>query len=378
MRARRRPSTIRTALIGLLLGLALGLLLGYELGRMAGPGKAALEILMVYGSEKQAWIEAVVPEFEREYEERTGTPIRVICVPMGSGESMYQIILGQLKPVVWSPACSLWIPLANKLWAEEHPGSGPLVPEGAWHPLVSSPLVIITWASLQESWHLTSLRDLRELATSERGHEVRFAHTDPSLSNSGLMSIMLELVAAIKALYPPGKEPPELTVKDMEDPAVKDWIRGLEARAVAYPSSTGWLVGDMVSSGPGKINVVLAYENLVILENQAAGKELLVAIYPEEGLLMSDHPFCILNAPWVSPEQREAARALLAYLLRADVQAKAMRYGFRPVNESVELDTTIFSPEWGVLPDPPVRVLSTEVSGDVVLLLPDLWMACRP
>jgi len=376
MSVRRRHDTLRALAVGLLLGLAIGLLLGYQVGRLAGPGKAALEILMVYGSEKQAWIETVVPQFEREYYEQTGIRVRVVCVPMGSGESMYQIILGQIKPVVWSPACSIWIPLANKLWAEEHPElvkeRGPLVPPGSWSPLVKSPLVIITWTDLQERWGLRGLRDLHDLAVSGRGHEVKFAHTDPSLSNSGLMSILLELVAAT------GKEPPELTIKDMEDPAVKAWIRGLEARAVSYPSSTGWLVGDMVSSGPDKINVVLAYESLVIFENQAAGKKLLVAVYPEEGLLMSDHPFCILNAPWVSPEQRRVAEALRKFLLRADIQAEAMDYGFRPANASVPSDTDIFNPRWGVQAELPAKVLSTEVSGDVVLLLPDLWMACRP
>ena len=362
--------------MGLLLGLALGLLLGYELGKLVGPAGAVIEILFVYGSEKQSWVEAVVPVFEREYYERTGVRVRVECVPLGSGKSMYQIMLDQIKPVVWSPACSIWIPLANMLWEKEHPDlvaeRGPLVPPGSWHALVSSPLVVVTWASLQEEWGLEGLRDLHDLAVSERGWEVKFAHTDPSFSNSGLMSILLELVAAT------GKEPPELTLEDMQDPGVKNWIRELEARAVAYPESTSWLVGEMVSSGPGKMNVVLAYENLVIFENMEAGERKLVAVYPEEGILLSDHPFCVLNAPWVSERQREVAEALMRFLLRADIQAEAMRYGFRPVNETVELDTSIFSPRWGVLAELPHEVLSTEARGEVVLFLPDLWLACRP
>ena len=376
MSVRRRRGQLRAVVVGLLLGLALGLLLGYELGKLVGPAGAAVELLFVYGSEKQGWIEAVVPIFEREYYERTGLRVHVECIPLGSGKSMYQIMLDQIRPVVWSPACSIWIPLANMLWEKEHPDwvakNGPLVPPGTWRPLVSSPLVIVTWAFLQDDWQIEGLRDLHDLAVSSRGSEVKFAHTDPSFSNSGLMSVLLELVAAA------GKEPPELTLDDMRDPAVKAWIRELEARAVAYPESTSWLVGEMVSSGPSRISVVLAYENLVIFENMGAGERKLVAVYPEEGILLSDHPFCILNAPWVSEQQREVAMALMRFLLRADIQAEAMRYGFRPTNETVELDTSIFSPDWGVQAELPHHILSTEVRGDVILLLPDLWLACRP
>ena len=134
----------------------------------------------------------------------------------------------------------------------------------------------------------------------------------------------------------------------------------------------------MVASGPEKINVVLAYENLVILENRAAGERRLVAIYPEEGVLMSDHPFCILSAPWVSEREREVARALLEFLLREDIQAMAMKYGFRPVNPAVALDEGIFNPRWGVQAEIPCDILSTNVDPMVLWILPDLWLACRP
>ncbi len=371
MSARRGRRASRALLIGVLIGLVLGIMIGYEIGRLISPGEAEIEILMVYGSEKQPWIEAVLPVFEREYEERTGVSVRVVGIPMGSGESMYQMLLGQIKPVIWSPACSIWIPLANYLWAKEH-GGAKLVKDGDWVPLVRSPLVIITWDDLQVKWGITGIGALHDLAVSERGDELKFAHTDPSLSNSGLMSVLMELVAAT------GKKPEELEVSDMADPAVKTWISELEARAVAYPSSTGWLVDKMISSGPSKINAVLAYENLVIAENMAARKRLLVAVYPEEGVLMSDHPFCILNAPWVSQREREIAIALRDFLLRADIQEEAMRSGFRPVNETVSLDTGIFSPEWGVSADIPCEVLSTEVDPMVIWMLPDLWLVCRP
>jgi len=373
MRARRK-GTLRALLISLLLGLAIGFMLGYEVGKRIAPGKGSIEIIMVYGSEKREWIEAVVPEFEEWYEARFHKSVSVICIPMGSGKSMSQILLGQIKPVVWSPASSVWIPLMNYLWEQDHPDLvkkyGPIVKD--WEPLVSSPIVIITWEEFQEDWNITGFRKLYLLA--KEGYDIKFAHTDPFLSNSGLMAVLLELVAAT------GKEPAELTVDDMTNRTVRAFIRTIESKAVDYMSSTGFLVDSMASEGPDKKNVVVAYENLVILYNRVGtrwGK--LVAVYPEEGTLLSDHPFCILNAPWVSKEQAEVARALLRFLLRADIQAKAMRYGFRPANETVELDPTIFGPRLGVELEIPCRVLSAEgMDGQVVLFLPDLWLACRP
>ncbi|RLI07093.1 hypothetical protein DRO32_04475 [Candidatus Bathyarchaeota archaeon] len=374
MRARGK-GTLRVLMISLLLGLAVGFLLGYEVGKRISPAGGSLEIIMVYGSEKREWIEAVVPEFERWYEERYHRAVRVICIPMGSGKSMSQILLGQIKPVVWSPASSVWIPLMNYLWEQDHPDlvreRGPIVTD--WEPLVSSPIVIITWGELQATWNITGFRKLYELV--EAGADVKFSHTDPFLSNSGLMAVLLELVAAT------GKEPPELTVEDMMDEEVRAFIRAIEARAVDYMSSTGFMVDSMVSEGPGKKNVVVAYENLVILYNRIGTRwGRLVAVYPEEGILMSDHPFCVLNAPWVSREQEEVARALLRFLLRADIQARAMRYGFRPENDTVELDPSVFGPAMGVELDLSAygELSVGGMRGEVALFLPDLWLACRP
>ncbi len=370
----RRRGTLRAVLIALFLGLAIGFMLGYEVGKRISPGVGSIEIIMVYGSEKREWIEAVVPEFEEWYEARFHRSVRVICIPMGSGKSMSQILLGQIKPVVWSPASSVWIPLMNYLWEQDHPDLvekyGPIVKE--WEPLVSSPIVIITWEHLQASWNITGFRDLYELV--KEGEDVKFAHTDPFLSNSGLMAVLLELVAAT------GKEPADLTIDDMTNETVREFIRTIESRAVDYMSSTGFLVDSMASEGPEKKNVVVAYENLVIFYNRIGVKwGKLVAVYPSEGTLLSDHPFCILNAPWVTDEQAQVAKLLLRFLLRADIQARAMKYGFRPANETVPLDPEVFSEQNGVELEVPCRILDPSgMRGKVVLLLPDLWLACRP
>jgi Ca-activated chloride channel family protein len=55
----------------------------------------------------------------------------------------------------------------------------------------------------------------------------------------------------------------------------------------------------------------------------------LVAIYPKEGTLVADHPYAILNAPWVDDVEREAAGAFLSHLLGPAVQARFADAAFR-------------------------------------------------
>jgi len=55
----------------------------------------------------------------------------------------------------------------------------------------------------------------------------------------------------------------------------------------------------------------------------------LVAIYPKEGTLESDHPFLLLRAPWVTAEERAAAADFLRYLRSDPIQARLLAAGYR-------------------------------------------------
>src|SRR5262245_11369621 len=77
-----------------------------------------------------------------------------------------------------------------------------------------------------------------------------------------------------------------------------------------------------------------------------------VAIYPKEGTFLSDHPVGIVHREWVTPAHREAAEKYMAFLLEKPQQEKALKYGFRPGLESVELTSPI-TKEFGVDPSQP-------------------------
>jgi Ca-activated chloride channel homolog len=62
-------------------------------------------------------------------------------------------------------------------------------------------------------------------------------------------------------------------------------------------------------------------------------------VYYPPAMVWSDHPFCILNADWVTPQESAAAKLFVAYLTSKPAQQDAlMKYGFRPVDTSIPLE----------------------------------------
>jgi Ca-activated chloride channel family protein len=100
-----------------------------------------------------------------------------------------------------------------------------------------------------------------------------------------------------------------------------------------------------------------------------------VAIYPKEGTFWSNHPYAVLNAPWVTDEQREAAEAFEAYLLDRPQQLKALEYGFRPADPSIPLSAPLDAAH-GVDPEQPQTVLEVP-SAEVITGIEQLWRQAK-
>lgn len=342
----------------------------------SAPGSSnVIELSMLYGSEKRGWIERVTPIFQEQWKTlHPNTTLQINFVALGTGESMNQIILGEAKPVIWSPASSVWIPLANSEWSDEYGQSNILVDN--WRSLVGSPVIIATWEAYAHKNNLNSWESIYRIASSPSS-DLKFAHTDPQLSNSGFMSILMEVAAALNMTTQ------QMTYEDLLRPQANAWLKEVEGRSVAYGDSTGFLADQATTSGPSGINVFVVYENLVIQKNlegepKARWNQTLLAVYPSEGVLVSDHPFCILNAPWVTKDQRLAAQEFFNFLMSPEIQVLAMRYGFRPVNPQVALDPSIFRSENGVSPLISCPILQAPADARVQRRVTDLWLISRP
>jgi Ca-activated chloride channel family protein len=360
-------------LIGIILGfmvfLAVAAITSQGVGGGAGQEglPSSISFTFLYTSEKQGWLEEVTPAFEDWFFARFGITVHVDLVVTGSHDSVNLILQESSQPTAWSPASSIWIPYLNQKW--ESLEKGDTIAEDST-PLVLSPVVIAGWASFFEEHNITSFDDLYRLATE--GIEYKYGHPDPLLSNGGTMAEVLEFAAALD------KKPEDFTEADFTNEDALGFVRVIEANTVNYGKSTGFFGRWAAENGPTAIDCFTVYESVVISNSEKASQkwgDSLVAVYPESGTLLSDHPYVILNAPWVSEYQKFAAGQYLYYLLQETNQDKAQDYGFRPANPSVPLNTDVFNESNGVAFEvkvPIYRPLSGESLENVFTVWPSV------
>jgi Ca-activated chloride channel family protein len=222
-----------------------------------------------------------------------------------------------------------------------------------------------------------SWADIAEFASSDEGWEAyghpewgpfQFGHTHPDYSNSGITSILAMAYAAT------GKTG-DLTVADVQEPDVAEFISDVESGVIHYGRSTGFFGRQMFNRGPGYLSAAVLYENLVVQAyDPALYPDLplpVVAIYPEEGSFWSDHPYAILDGPWMTEELQEAAEIYRDFLLDEAQQEKALQYGFRPADVDIPIGDPL-TPDHGVDPTEPTTLLEVP-DAEVTQAVRDLW-----
>ena len=324
-----------------------------------------IEFEFLYTSEKQGWVEEVTPKFEEWFKQRFGITINVILTPTGTHDTVNLILAGSERPTVWSPASSIWIPYMNTKWRSVTGNNYDIAID--WTPLVLSPVVLAGWGSYLKTHNVSGFMDLYRLA--QDGIDYKFGHPDPLLSNGGTMTVVLEFAEAA------GKKPEDLTVEDLKNDSVIEIVKTIESKAIYYGKSTGFFGAWAAENGPAAIQFFGTYENVVLDNSLKALKKWndpLVAIYPERGTLIADHPFVILNGTWVDNWQKFAAGQYLLYLLKPENQELAEKHGFRPASSSVPLDQNLFNPLNGVQYEMRVPVLKP-LKGEVMEAIFTAW-----
>jgi Ca-activated chloride channel family protein len=340
----------------------------------------SVSVTILYGSEKQAWFDPLVKQYNAaQHKTAAGKLIVVTATALGSVESGAMIISGASQPTVWSPASGLYIPVENATWRKTH--SDDLI-TGTPDKLVLSPVVIAMWRPMAEAlgWPDKPLgwADIAQLAISDKGWAAfnypewgsfKFGHTHPNYSNSGLVSVVAEAYAA-------SNKQRGLTVADLQDPKVQTFMSQVESSIIHYGTSTGFFADRMFKGGPSYLSAAVMYENLVAAQEDARLKGTssqlsVVALYPKEGTFWSDHPYAILNAPWVTAEQKEGAKDFETFLLAKPQQLAAIALGFRPSDPSVPLSAPLDAAH-GVDTQQPKTVLEVP-SADVISAAQALW-----
>ncbi len=296
------------------------------------------------------------------------------------------------KPVIWSPAASSWGAILNQRLQAK--GAKPMAPADA-KPFMVTPLVIAMPKPMTEALGYPEtpigFGDLLELAKNpegwaSKGHPewgaFKLGKTNPNFSTSGLSATIAQYYAAT------GKQS-DLTLEDLSRPEVDAFMRGVESSVVHYGDITptflnGLYRNDRAGLGLTYISAI-AVEEKSILDYNAGNPDgtldpgeqprkprvPLVAVYPKDGTLFSDNPFFVLDAPWVKPDQKKAARAFEAFVQQPANQRKVLEFGFRPGNPSVPVGAPIVAAN-GVNPAEPKTTLGVPAP-DVLSRLLDKW-----
>ncbi len=379
---------LKTKLKGstMVLWIIIGFFFGTSIGRLAFGQEQndIIQLTFVYSSEKATWIGETQGEFEEYWNSKMENnpdlkPISLDFQPYGSGSSLIALLNGEIKPVIWSPASNIWIPMLNTKWQDMTNQEEKIITN--YSRCIYSPIVLATWEEFNETHNIRGINDLHDYIVEHPG-EIKMAHTDPRSSNSGFMATIM--MVSSKLNMPPD----EINISNISQSSLIDWMEEIEGSAVQYGESTGFLGRYMRDNGPQELGVAFLYENLVKDYSPQAEKNFgqkLVSIYPEEGALFSDHPFCILNSDWVSDEQRYVAKDYIEFISQKNMIEKAIRTGFRPINSTLLEDpeiyntyNTSFNQEYGVTSNPEIiKELLAPEDGNVIARIPDLWLMTR-
>lgn len=209
------------------------------------------------------------------------------------------------------------------------------------------------WPNKPISWN-----DLLKVAADPKGWagkgfpewgRFKYGHCSPEFSNSGYLAVLAEAYAGAKKTR-------ELTLADLEAKPTLDFLTKVEGTVVYYGKSTGFYADKMVERGPKYLSAAVLYENLIVESYGKGGSMPLVAVYPTEGTFWSDHPYTVLDAPWVGDEEKAAAQAFLGFLRAKPAQQAALAAGFRPGDPSIAMDAPLDLAH-GVDPKQPQTIL---------------------
>jgi Ca-activated chloride channel homolog len=403
-RRRRRPTALLVAAC-ILLVLALGI--GGFVVFVNQPAKSLacregnLPLHVVVSPDQAGVLAQAAAEYERR---RPAVDDRCVDVQVrgaDSAEAAGALATGWNEPTqgprpdVWVPAASTW---ALQVALQQKASGQPVLVPVEYPKVATSPMVLAMPKPMAEAlgWPRTDLswRELIGVVAEQKGWRA-FGHpewgafklgkTDPNLSTPGLEALIAAVFAATG-------QTSELSVEALaqQEDQLRRMILGLE-RAPGQDADTPatFLANlqqadqagqtlDFVSAVPLDEKSVWDYNrgNASGLEDgteRAKPQVPLVAVYPKDGTLEADHPWVVLNAPWVDETKRRAAAGFLDYLHSEPIQARFQEAGFRTVERRAGPQ---LSEANGLLPDQPSRVLAPPVPQVVAAALQS-WNAAR-
>jgi Ca-activated chloride channel family protein len=329
--------------------LATALLLVLPLVGCGPLGTPPLEIRMLVGSALGGFCTEAAAAIAKDPPRLgDGTPVSLVCRSAGSGDVVTEMedharnvlqaggdAADPRIPTLLSVDGEIYHELLRHRLQRLAPSRDLIPPPSDAPALATTPMVFMTTPALAKGLDrpdpfqaLARSSDHRQLDPAGPRQPIRYVHTAPTRSNSGLQTLVA-MVAEVA-----GKRPEALTIADVQAHGAE--VAAIERHVTRYGSSTEELARAMQRNGVFWASVASVYESSVVGLNAGRGpdQEPLQAVYPR-ATYSSTMRAILPQAPWISPRQREGALLVVERLQRADIQRLAAAQGLRPANPAV-------------------------------------------
>jgi Ca-activated chloride channel family protein len=394
---RRKPATV-VAIVAALILTACSVSAETDGGGGDSPADGCVSLVVATSSEKVNLMDEVGDAFkDSDQAEAVGECVTVYPINVSSGRAA-EILASRPDewpegdrsawPVVWSPASTVWTDRVASL-------AGAGFVDGA-ESFTHTPVVFGMPESMARAmgWpgQDIGIGDFEEAIAGDGWSafgkplwgSFKISKTNPNTSTTGLSTILMQSYAAS------GKTT-DLTVEDVA--TAKDFSQTFELGAIHYGDTTGKVLTNLAESSTGGgsayVSAIALEETSLVNYNKGnpeshtvqPGEELtppaekLVAVYPTEGSMWSDNPAVVIGAKWVTGEQKAAGAAFVEFLQSKTVQEILPKYGFRPLDGSVDV-TAELNADVGVDPEKPTVSLD-KPEPEVVTAALDQWTQIR-
>jgi len=274
-----------------------------------------------------------------------GKSLKVSVVPYDP-EAMVQTAM-QIPPFqAISPDSALWLDRLEQLWAErtaEDADQDRVMPIGQRRISVQtryavSPIVLAAWEDVARrlGWpdKPVSWQDVQQRATQDPDFKWSHANTKHA---SGLLAVLAEFYAGAGLTR-------GLTVEAATAPATLEYVKAVEGTVRFYGENEDQVVEQLKNEGRNFLDLFVAQERIVLAWNRQNPDERLIALYPAEGTLWTDHPLALLELGQgegelaVTKNQQQTYQAFSEFLTSTDTQQRLLAAGYRPADLSIALD----------------------------------------
>ena len=289
-------------------------------------------------------LEQLALEFnDQAHEAPSGERLIVEIAPYEPAK-MIKDALGRPNFQAMSPDSTLWLDRLEADWRAKlgQTEQAGVVPVGQQRTsgqirYAVSPVVIVAWESVARElgWpdKPVGWQTIQQKATQD----ANFKWNHPSTNNaSGLLATLAEFYAGAGLTR-------GLTAEAATNPATLEYVRAVEATVRFYGEGEEVIMQRLVTEGRAFLDAFVAQERVVIDWNRDPKGERLVAIYPAEGALWTDHPFALLElgAPHddlaVTDNQRLTYQAFGEFLRTPMAQSVLLTAGYRPADLGIDL-----------------------------------------